>query len=90
MASRATGVVTVPEAVTVVPAGDVPLAVATFVYEPLRSLAVTACVAVQEMVAPAASEATGTAGEHDDTAAFGSVTPTLVSVAVPVLVTAIV
>ena len=77
------------EPVTVVPAGDVPLAVATFVYEPARSPAVTVCVAEHEMVEPAASEATGTTGVHDDTTAFGSETPTLVNGAVPVFVTVI-
>ena len=50
----------------------------------------SACVTVyspwQEIVAPAASEATGVVGLHASSVAFGSDTVTLVSVDVPMLV----
>ena len=84
----ATGTVAELLAVTVEPLGAVPAVETVFVYEPPRSPAVTVCDAEQTIVAPGANVA-GTLGVHVPSDASGSVMPTLVSVAVPVLVTVI-
>ena len=85
--SLATGVVTEPDAVVVVPFGAAPDVFAVFVYDPARSAATTVWVAGQVIVAPGASETTGAAGVHVPSAALASVTATFVNVAVPALVT---
>ena len=63
---------------------------AVLVYEPARSAPTTVCVAGHEMVAPGANDATGTAGVHGPSTAFGSLRLTPVSGAVPLFVTVIV
>ena len=89
-ASLLTGVTTLADAVVAAPPGAVPDADAVLVYEPARSAATTVWVAGQVIVPPGASVATGSAGVHVPSTAFGSATETFVSEAVPGLVTVIV
>ena len=88
--SLLTGVETLADAVVAAPPGAVADAEAVFVYEPARSAATTVCVAGHVIVPPGGREATGSAGVQVPSAAFGSVTETLLSDAVPGLVTVIV
>ena len=84
------GVVALPERVTATPPGAVPEAVAVFVYGDPRSPATTVWLAEQTIIDPGPSRPTGTAGEHEPSVAFGSLTVTFESGAVPELVTTIV
>ena len=88
--SRPSSVVSVDCADTVAPAGVPPDAVAVLtMFPPATSAAVAVWLAGQVIEAPAASDAAGTVGEHEPSVAFGSVTVTFVSGAVPVFVVTI-
>jgi hypothetical protein len=82
----ATGVATDADAERVAPPMVVAFADAEFVYEPERSATTTVWEAGQVIVAPAARDATGSAGVQTPSVAVGSVMVTFDRADVPVLV----